>query len=169
MYLSTEYSWTSEVHYWITSVPLSRSSRTTLPSNVFIDSSDVKWPKTGRDVIQNCIFWWFLIQLGRIWGKSRPSCITGQSFDEAPWPAKHVRRPLIKYARRPLNQVCASSASFEPPNSVYSGSGAFCKVDSSVGTRKCLNVYPRSWFPAFSPISNTVGTNFSTDMYPRSF
>jgi hypothetical protein len=34
----------------------------------------------------------------------------------------------IKYARRPLNQVCASSASFELPNSVYFGSVAIFSV-----------------------------------------
>lgn len=65
-------------------------------NDAFTDSSGLKWLKTDRAVIQNCIFWWFLIQLGRIWDKIRPSCITEQSFDEAPCPANTAADHSIK-------------------------------------------------------------------------
>ena len=47
-------------------------------------------------------------------------------------------------ALRPSCRAC-----FELPDSAYFGRGALCLVDSGVGTRKCLNVNPRSWFRTF--------------------
>ena len=65
--------------YWSTSVPFFRPCRTTLPSNAFTDNSGLKWPKSDRAIIPNCIFDDFQWHLGRIWGKNRPSDITRQS------------------------------------------------------------------------------------------
>ena len=158
-------------------------------------------------------FWWFLIQLGRIWDKTRPSCITEQSFDEAR--PRQIRPPSIQSSVYKLSlKACAHLmvlaertifiqliylqigyftaatdacisihillhlmlpylerlvdvkhkprraalwlscvSCFKLPDSVFFGRGAFCKIDNSVGTPKCLNVYPRSWFPAVLPIS----------------
>lgn len=47
-----------------------------------------------------------------------------------------------KAGRAALGLSCV--ACFELPDSVFFGSGAFCKLDSGVGTRKCLDVHPRS-------------------------
>ena len=76
---SDSYSWMSELPFWSTSVSLSRPCSATMPSNAaFTDSSGSKWLKSDRAVIQNCRFWWFLIQLGRVCGKSRLSCLQAQ-------------------------------------------------------------------------------------------
>ena len=137
-------------------------------------------------------FWWFLIQLGRIWDKTRPSCITEQSFDEAPCPANTAADHSIKCLQaqseglQTLDCACRKNCiritdqftdrllhrnwrlymsihillqlklpyleRLVLPDSVFFGSGAFCKLDSGVGTRKCLDVHPRSWFPVILTI-----------------